>query len=95
MTIFERIDQIRKERGIRQKEICNQIGLHQETYTDWKKGKHESWKKYLPEIAAILGVTVEYLTTGTEPQENAILTAYNAAEEHIKKAIRILLRIEG
>lgn len=95
MTVFERIDQKRKERGIRKREICKACGINETAYTAWQNGKYESWRQYLPEIANVLNTTVEYLTTGAEPQENAILTAYEAAEEHVRKAIRILLKIEG
>lgn len=95
MDVLNRIYKTRKQKGITQKEICKAIGIAESAFDNWKKKKNESYKKYLPEIARILGVTVDYLLTGTENAENELLQKYNNAPEFIRKAIDTLLNGYG
>ncbi len=49
-------------------ELANAIGIHPGIITNWKSGRNRSYRKYLPQIAAHYGVSVEYLVTGQSPE---------------------------
>ena len=66
MCILDRITKEQKEQGKSQKDLCEYLGLTKNTFTEWKSGRNTSYKKYLPEIAEFLGVSVDYLLGKTE-----------------------------
>lgn len=95
MNTIERIENEMAKKNVKKKDVAKAIGLSDSCFGSWKRGRSESYRKYLPEIAALLGCTADYLATGEKPKFDPIQAAYEQADEYIKKAIRILLRIEG
>lgn len=93
MDVLNRINKVRKEKKITQKEICQRIGISESAFDNWKKGKNESYKKYLPEIANILGVNVNYLLYGNTKETDAekYYRAIQKAPERDRKIIDLLL----
>ena len=61
MCTFDTILVILKKRNFTQKSLTDYLGLSKNCFTEWKAGRNESWKKYLPQIAEYLGVTVDEL----------------------------------
>lgn len=61
MCILNKISDLLKEKGKTQKDLTDYLGLTKNTFTNWKGGNNTSYKKYLPEIAEFLGVSVDYL----------------------------------
>ena len=57
------IDELKKQK-MKQKDLTDYLGLTKNAFTDWKGGKSESYKKYLPQIAEFLNVSVDYLLSG-------------------------------
>lgn len=57
------IDELKKQKK-KQKDLTDYLGLTKNAFTDWKGGKSESYKKYLPQIAEFLNVSVDYLLSG-------------------------------
>lgn len=55
-----------KQRSVSQKEMCDLLGLSKQSFTAWKNGSNTSYMKYLPQIAQILGVSVDYLLGSTD-----------------------------
>ena len=74
-TILIRIQEIMKEKKITQRELCNQLGLPESQFSNWKKGQNSSYLKLLPQIAEVLQVNITelYGLTGVQ-QEELILT---------------------
>lgn len=64
--IRDRIFGIMKSKRIRQKDLANNLGIEADTVSSWKRGKSDSFTSYLAKIAAAIGTTSEYLTTGNE-----------------------------
>ena len=60
--IFELVDQKYEE----QRRFAADIGVTASIVSQWRKGKSESYNKYLPQIAAVLGTSAEYLLTGVD-----------------------------
>ena len=59
--ILDKISTLLKEQHVSQKKLCCNLGLSQQAFTNWKNGNNDSYKKYLPQIAEFLGVSVDYL----------------------------------
>lgn len=53
-----------------QKELTDYLGLRNTAFSDWKSGKSESYKKYLPQIADFLNVSVDDLLDKNEKSNN-------------------------
>lgn len=89
MCILDKILKTMKEKHITQKMLTEQLGLSKSSFSSWKSGANESYKKYLPEIAKFLSVSVSYLTgesstptlNSSEPNDNDIKFAlFNGAD---------------
>ena len=63
-----------KEKGFDQKTFAQQLGIRAQIVTDWKKGTTTSYQRYLPQIADLLGTSVDYLLTGTQPADDPVLS---------------------
>ena len=57
---------ILKRKNLKQINLTDYLGLSKNAVTEWKAGRNESYKKYLPQIAEFLGVTVDELL-GAQP----------------------------
>ena len=69
MTVFERIEELRKSTGMSQGKLEKELGFSNGSISKWKN----STPKYdrLQKIADYFGVSVEYLMTGKEGESNA------------------------
>ena len=65
-NVVSRILSAAKEKGYDQKTLAQEIGVRPPAITEWKKGIGTSYNKYLPQLAEVLGVSVDYLLTGDE-----------------------------
>ena len=61
MDILTKILAEMKKGKISQKYITSSLGLSQQAFSEWKAGRTKSYMKYLPQIAAVLGVSMDYL----------------------------------
>ena len=62
MSIFsERLKELRKEKGLTQKELANKVNMGQGGYTHWETGKREPNFKKLILLAKYLSVSTDYL----------------------------------
>ena len=64
--IFELVDQKYKE----QRDFAKDLEVTASVASEWRRGKSKSYNKYLPQIAALLDTSVEYLLTGTDRTDN-------------------------
>ena len=71
MRILDRITEELKTQKKTQKNLCDFLGLSSNNYTDWKSWISSSYKKYLPEIAEYLNVSIDYLLGKTNIKEKA------------------------
>lgn len=62
MTKFSaRLKELRKKKGLTQKELAEKIGIQQGGYTNWETGKREPKLETVVELAKILEATTDYL----------------------------------
>lgn len=72
-SIFSKL----KEAGISQKELATLLGVSPAVVSAWKTGTLESWWKYLPQFADILGVSLNELVDKDAPSSSEPLPASN------------------
>lgn len=65
--MYEIYCKLRDERGIRDSDVVKATGITKSTFSDWKSGRSKPKSEKLQKIADFFGVSVDYLTTGTEP----------------------------
>lgn len=64
---YENYCLIRDKKGYKDSEIATGSGVTKSTLSDWKAGRYTPKTEKLQKIADFLGVSVEYLMTGEEP----------------------------
>lgn len=66
MDTADRIFLLLDRSGMEQKKFAEQIGATDKIVSKWRTSGLKSYRKYLPQIAEVLGTSVEYLVTGEE-----------------------------
>lgn len=61
----QRLVQVAKQKGISQKELAKKLSVSASTVSDWGSGKTEPKGPNLIKAAEILGVSVDYLASGS------------------------------
>ena len=95
--VFERIDQIMREKKHQNKELLDYLHLGPCTYDNWKNQRSSSYLKYMNEIAKFLGVTPNYLMSGEKEEEfsfdeGALVKLYRTLSEKRKIALTVFLK---
>lgn len=81
-----------REKKRTQKDLCAYLGLNPWTFSEWKAGKSESYKKYLPQIAEFFGCSVDYLL-GKEQKKEAVLSGSQSREEKIDELMSLYAKL--
>lgn len=68
VTVFERIEELRKSTGISQGKLEKELGFSNGSISKWKNSTPKSDR--LQKLADYFGVSVEYLMTGKENELN-------------------------
>lgn len=103
MVVLNKILTTMEEKKISQKELCNALKINGQAFTNWKNGHTKSYKKYLPQIAEFLGVSVDYLLGKkekptyegelSESRKQLIDFAMSVSEEKAELLLRIMKTI--
>ena len=98
-NLYERIEDICNQKGIRPGRICNDLGLSRGLMTDLKMGRKKSVSAQTAQkIAGYLGVSVGYLL-GEEDRDLlddvdvAFYGAYKELSEDEKETVRDMVRL--
>lgn len=59
--MYERFDELLKEKGCRVSDVCKATGILSSTFTSWKTGKYTPKQEKLQQIADYFGVSVAWL----------------------------------
>lgn len=95
MSTFDNILNLLKEQNKKQKELTDYLGISKNQFTDWKSGRIKSYNKHLDKIAEFFNVSVDYLLTGVETQQESLtedekktLSIYRKLSEDDKMKVR-------
>lgn len=97
MTIYERIESLRKSKGLSQGKLEKQLGFSNGSISKWKNSTPKIER--LQKLANFFGVSVEYLTTGNEEElknnTNDLKKKYEEIEDLLKSGKMKPLRYDG
>ena len=82
------IAKLRKEKGLTQKELANQLHITDRAVSKWERGLGCPDISLLDDLAKILGVSISSLLNGEEEVENAIKTTITYPTESRKQRIK-------
>ena len=68
--LLERIIECIGPRHGAKKELAEHLGIHPNVITNWLNGRNKSYRRYVNEIAAFYGVSVDYLLGNADSNEN-------------------------
>lgn len=68
--MYEIFAKLLEEKGLKAADVTRATGIKSPVFSEWKKGKSKPNTEKMIKIANFLGVSVEYLTTGKEPEIN-------------------------
>lgn len=68
MTLGTRISLLRREKGLKQEELAECMGVSPQAVSKWENDLNCPDIALLPKLAGTLGVTVDHLLTGEKPE---------------------------
>lgn len=68
VAVGRRLQQVRKERGLMQKEVADQTGINVVTLSGYEIGKSEPNMEALVRLADVYGVSLDYLMCRTDEE---------------------------
>lgn len=86
---------LRDKMGLKDMDVSKMLGFHPSVISDWKRGKSVPKYDKLKQIADFFSVSVEYLTTGEQPEGYYINeeTAEMAQKIFDNKDLRLLFDV--
>ena len=88
-----RIRQLRKEKGITQKELADILKVSDSALSFWEQGKYEPDNKSLATLASYFGVTIDYLLGRTHNPKVQIIPADPGTEDMFADAADTVTRL--
>lgn len=67
--MYEIYCKLRDEKGVKDAVVARETGINKSTFSDWKSGRSQPKGEKMQKIADYFGVSVDYLTTGRQPQD--------------------------
>lgn len=86
---MERLKELRKQKGLFQKDIANKLGIDRTTYVKYETGVSEPDIKTLLSISEIFDVSLDYLLGKTEKKEKPA-EGYGELSERDKQLIDLI-----
>lgn len=72
MDIVDRIFELADKKYQEQRDFAHALNIAPQRVSEWRRRKSESYMKRLPQIAELLGTSVDYLMTGEEKKSAPI-----------------------
>lgn len=84
-NLANRLEQLRENNGWTKTLVANKLGLkNMATYANWEYGTREPDNQSLLDLAAIYGVTVDYLLTGEEGHQKEASKTFDETNDMIR-----------
>lgn len=101
---MNRIKEARKQAGIKQIDLCAQLGISQGALSGWENGKYEPGRNGWLSLSEVLGVSVDYLmgkdspvlpqTVGVSGRDMELLQKFHALDSMAQARILNALDFE-
>ena len=90
MGTIDTVFYLLKTQGKSQAELASYLGIGKNRITDWKSGRLSSYTKYLPQMAAFFGVTVDELLGNDIEKKEASPPSGDSSKARFLKAVESL-----
>lgn len=99
LSIIGKIESLLIEQNKSQKDLTSFLGVGEPVFTKWKTGMSKSYTKYLDKISVYFNVPVDCLLENEQKEKapvekteaEILFNLYEQADEHIRKAVDLLL----
>ena len=71
MNVADRIYELRKEKGMSQEELANELGVSRQAVSKWESEKSTPDIENISELCNLFEVSANYLLNGEEPVKKA------------------------
>lgn len=94
--MYEIYCKLRDKRSVKDADVVKETGITKSTFPDWKNGRSKPKNDKLQKIADYFGVSLQYLTTGSDKflQRNPALTP-DDEQDISKKLVETLNQLEN
>ena len=93
MCILSNIEELLRQQGKTQRELCIYLGIVPSAFSFWKSGKSESYMRHIPKIAKFFGVPVSRLYgEGGTPQQFALNKLLESLTPEQLKAVEAFIK---
>lgn len=86
----ERLKELRKEKKLTQKELAEQIGIKQNSYSDWETGKNEPNLENIVKLSKILDTSTDFLLG-----KSSLSSSNSELDSQLCKLFLLLRKIRG
>ena len=76
LDTLDRIVLLMNEKNYNQQILTDYLGVDKSIFSTWKNGKSKSYMKYLPQIAGLFGVTIDWLVGSTRYRQEGLAEIY-------------------
>ena len=95
MTLGTRIGLLRHEKGLKQEELAERMGVSPQAVSKWENDLNCPDIALLPRLAKTLGVTVDHLLTGEKPEPPVRLVPEGERKDFRDMFLRIVMDSEA
>ena len=85
-TLAFRLAEARKNFGLTQKQVTERLYITTQAISSWESGNSVPDTEKIPEIAALYGVTTDWLLSGKEPSEEILEVTSNLSDRLFNEA---------
>ena len=85
-TLGFRLAEARKNYGLTQKQVAERLYITTQAISSWESGNSVPDTEKIPEIAALYGVTADWLLSGKEPSEEILEITSNLSDRLFSEA---------
>lgn len=90
-SIYDRYCFIRNKNNLKDSDVAKGSGVTKSTFSDWKAGRYVPKQEKLQKIADFLGVSLDYLTSGSEPSKQTDVELTIKDERDISKDLENIM----
>jgi len=80
-SFADNLKRLMKDRGVSTRVITQATGIPSSTISEWTAGREPKLGEPVLRLARFFGVSLEYLVTGREPEQEVIKDLIESAEE--------------
>ena len=95
MNIADRIQHLRKAKGLSQEELANQIGVSRQAVSKWESGQTSPDLEKVILMSDLFGVTTDHLLKGTGPTPNEMTGSEAKPNANIFSIVATALNFMG